>query len=118
MRPGLLIAVLSACSSTSPAPKTPVQPSAPAETLWDKGTFIVVDNQAVVADSEENFEVYRRADGYRISVKFKRPAPSGERSDGEGSLLLDDHFSPLLGTMSTKLKTETQGAANLSAARN
>jgi hypothetical protein len=100
----LLIAVLSACSKGSPAPVVPAGPLQPAaETLWDSGTFIVVDKEVILPDTEENFEIYRREGGYRITVKFKRPAPTGERSEGEGTLLVDDRFSPQQGTMTTTL---------------
>jgi hypothetical protein len=107
MRVVLLIAVLAGCARTS-APATPSPAEAPPasaapETLWDSGTFITVDKEVVLAGMEESFEIYRTADGYRISVRWKRPAPTGEPSDGEAVLVTDADFRPLQGSMMSTL---------------
>lgn len=100
MRRVALIAVIAGCSA-QPAPVAPaVQPAPPpAETLWDRGTFITVDKELVLPDTEESFEIYRTEDGYRITVEWKRPAPTGELSDGEVTLRTDTEFRPLQGAM-------------------
>jgi hypothetical protein len=104
MRRVPLIAVIAGCSAPSPAPIAPT-PAAPqtAETLWDRGTFVTVDKDVVVPDIEEKFEIYRTATGYRFAVTWRRPAPTGEPSDGEVVLFTDDHFSPVQGKMITTL---------------
>ncbi|HEY5923673.1 MAG TPA: hypothetical protein VIV11_18455 [Kofleriaceae bacterium] len=95
-----LIAVLSGCSGASTAQKPVVEPPVvPAETLWDRGTFITVDKAAILPDTEENFEIYRTGEGYKFVVKYKRPAPTGELSDGEVTLFTDAKLSPLQGNM-------------------
>jgi len=103
MRGVPLIAVMAACSSAPPKPIAPEQPPPTAETLWDSGTFIVVDKEVILPDTEEKFEIYRTGDGYRIVVKWKRPAPTGEPGDGEVTLFTDDHFSPRQGKMISTL---------------
>lgn len=108
MRRMALIAVIAGCSAPAaraPSAATPVEPAAqPAETLWDRGTFVTVTNEYVLPDVEESFEIYRRDGGYRITVTWKRPSPTGEPADGEVTLVTDDHFSPLQGTMLTRLR--------------
>ena len=105
MRGVLLIAVLAGCSA-SPAPVAPrPEPSSPpAETLWDSGTFVMLDRDFVLPDTEESFEIFRTDAGYRITVKWTRPAPTGEPSDGEVTLSTDSRFSPLRGEMKTAIK--------------
>ena len=90
MRRVPLIAVIAGCSAPSPAPIAPT-PAAPqtAETLWDRGTFVTVDKDFVLPGVEEKFEIYRTAGGYRFAITWKRPAPTGEPSDGEVVLLTD-----------------------------
>ena len=107
MRVVLLIAVLAGCARTS-ASTAPAPPEVPAgeaapETLWDSGTFITVDKEVVLPGVEESFEIYRTADGYRITVRWKRPAPTGEPSDGEAVLVTDPDFRPLQGSMMSTL---------------
>lgn len=102
MRRVLLIAVIAGCSAASPAPVAATNEApAAAETLWDRGTFVTVDKDYVLPDVEEKFEIYRTADGYRFVVTWKRPAPTGEPSDGELVLSTDDRFSPVQGKMIT-----------------
>jgi hypothetical protein len=105
MRRVLLIAMIAGCSAPAPAPLAPT-PAAPpaAETLWDRGTFVTVHNDFVLPDVEEKFEIYRTGDGYRFVITWKRPAPTGEPSDGEVTLFTDDHFSPVQGKMITTLR--------------
>jgi hypothetical protein len=102
MRRVLLIAVIAGCSAPAPAPVAANSAAPPsAETLWDRGTFVTVDKDFVLPDVEEKFEIYRTGDGYRFAVTWKRPAPTGEPSDGEVVLFTDDHFSPVQGKMIT-----------------
>jgi hypothetical protein len=101
MRGVPLIAVIAGCSAPAPAPVAPIAPPAPAETLWDRGTFVTVAKDVVLPDVDEKFEIYRTHAGYRFVVTWKRPAPSGEPSDGEVVLFTDDHFSPVQGKMVT-----------------
>ncbi len=105
MRRVLLIAVIAGCSATPPpvAPG-PSEASPPAETLWDSGTFITVHEGFVLPGVDEKFEIYRTASGYRFAVTWHRPAPTGEPSEGEVVLTTDQHFTPLLGTMTTTLR--------------
>jgi hypothetical protein len=100
MRLVLLIACLAGCSAPAPvAPKPSVPTSEQAETLWDRGTFVTVERDLVLPGIEETFEIYRRPDGYRIFVRWKRPVPSGELADGETTLFLDDRFGTVQGSM-------------------
>jgi hypothetical protein len=100
MRRVALIAVIAGCSApAAPAAKAPEPAPTTAETLWDRGTFITVDKEFVLPDVEESFEIYRTGGGYRIVARWKRPAPSGERGDGEVTLNTDVHFRPLQGAM-------------------
>jgi hypothetical protein len=106
MRRVLLIAMIAGCSAPAPVPVAPsapaVQPPAqPAETLWDRGTFVTVARDYVLPGIEEKFEIYRTPSGYRFVVTWKRPASTGEPSEGEVMLATDDHFSPVQGTMVT-----------------
>jgi hypothetical protein len=111
MRRVLLIAVIAGCSAPAAAPVAPTPAaSQPAETLWDRGTFVTVDKDVVLPDVEEKFEIYRTSEGYRFVVTWKRPAPTGEPSDGEVVLVTDDRFSPVQGSMITTQHT-TGGAA-------
>ena len=98
-----LIAVLSGCSGASTAQKPVVEPPAQAETLWDRGTFITVDKELILPDTEESFEIYRTGEGYKFVVRYKRPAPTGELSDGEVTLFTDAKFSPLQGRMTSTI---------------
>lgn len=98
-----LIAAIAGCSA--PAAQKPlaerVEPA--TESLWDKGTFVTIADNREDPNIEEHFEIYRRADGYRINVTWKRPSPTGEPSDGEVTLFTDEHFSPVQGQMVTTL---------------
>ena len=108
MRGVPLIVVLTACSapptpiSPAPVPPAPATSSTP-ETLWDRGTFVVIDKEFVLPDTEETFEIFRTDDGYRFAVRFKRPAPTGELSDGQVTLHTDRRFVPLQGTMTSTI---------------
>ncbi|HEY5950549.1 MAG TPA: hypothetical protein VIV40_33890 [Kofleriaceae bacterium] len=109
MRRVPLIAVIAGCSATpAPVAPAPPPPAQPTETLWDRGTFVTVDKDVVLPDVEEKFEIYRTGDGYRFVVTWKRPAPTGEPSEGEAVLTTDDHFSPLQGKMTTTLHTTSR----------
>jgi hypothetical protein len=104
MRRVLLIAMIAGCSAPATPPAAPTPPPAappPAETLWDRGTFVTVHRDLVLPEVEEKFEIYRTPSGYRFVITWKRPAPSGEPSDGEVVLITDDHFSPVQGSMVT-----------------
>ncbi len=104
MRRVPLIVMIAGCSGSAAAPK-PAEPAAPSsETLWDRGTFVTLDHEQVLPDIEERFEIHRTDGGYRFDVTWKRPAPTGEPSDGEVTLATDDRFSPLQGTMTTTLR--------------
>jgi hypothetical protein len=106
MRRVALIAMIAGCSGAPAAQKPVPEPApAPAETLWDRGTFVTVENEVLVPGVEEAFEIYRTASGYRFAVTWKRPAPTGEPSSGEVTLVTDDHFSPLQGRMVTTLRS-------------
>lgn len=105
MRRVLLIAVIAGCSATpAPVPPAPEPAGPPAETLWDSGTFITVGADLVLPGVDEKFEIYRTADGYRFTVTWHRPAPTGEPSEGEVSLSTDRRFTPLWGTMVTTIR--------------
>lgn len=108
MRRVPLIAVIAGCSTT-PAPVAPAPGPAepPAETLWDSGTFITVNNGFVLPGVDEKFEIYRTASGYRFSVAWQRPAPTGEPSEGEVVLTTDQRFTPLQGRMTTTIRGTT-----------
>jgi hypothetical protein len=106
MRLVLLIAVLSGCSASAPVPSAPKPaepPAEAAETLWDRGTFVTVERDLVLPGIEETFEIYRRERGYRIAVRWKRPAPTGEPADGETTLLLDERLATVQGSMLSNL---------------
>jgi hypothetical protein len=103
MRRVPLIVMIAGCSGSAAAPK-PAEPATPSsETLWDRGTFVTLDHEQVLPGIEETFEIHRTSTGYRFDVTWKRPAPTGEPSDGEVTLATDEHFSPLQGAMTTTL---------------
>jgi len=98
-----LIAALIAASGACSAPaRPPVAPSAPPrETLWDHGTFIEVDKTKIAPDTQETFEIWKTADGYRFVVTWKRPMPTGEPSDGAVTLVTDLDFAVQAGEMTS-----------------
>jgi len=98
-----LIAAIAGCSA--PAAQKPLaERTQPAtETLWDRGTFVTIDKENLLPDTEESFEIYQRPDGYRFVVRWKRPAPTGEQSEGEVELVTDAQFSPLEGKDTTTI---------------
>jgi hypothetical protein len=109
MRRVLLIAVIAGCSAApAPSPVAPVSPPAAAETLWDRGTFITVERDLVLPGVDETFEIFRTADGYRFTVTWHRPAPTGEPSEGEVTLFTDRRFTPLQGTMVTTIRAASR----------
>jgi hypothetical protein len=94
--------VVAACSGASQAPGTaPVAPlgsgATATDTLWDAGTFIIVDKAVVDPASEETFEIHKTASGYRLAIEWKRPIPTGEPADGKVTFETDAHFSPITG---------------------
>lgn len=96
----LLIVAVAACSGSAPAPVTPAAPlgsAAVPESLWDKGTFVAVDKDAVDPDHMENFEIFQTASGYRLSIEWKRRMPTGQMADGSIEFQLDSELSPLAG---------------------
>src|SRR5688572_27852698 len=72
MRGVLPIVVAAGYTATPPpATPTPLAEAAPAaETVWDRGTYVTIDNGVVFADSEENFEIFRTPAGYRMTVQW------------------------------------------------
>jgi hypothetical protein len=100
-----LIAAVCACSAPSSAPVHPSPTTAPAvqETLWDHGTFIEVDKAKVAPDTQEAFEIWKTADGYRFVVHSKRPMPTGEPSESAVTLVTDLDFRVTTGEMSSTL---------------
>lgn len=103
----LLIALAAACGAApEPAPVAPLAPEAvPQDSLWDQGTFIEVDKEKIAPDTEESFQIYRTASGYRFVVTWKRPAPTGEPSDGKVTLETDNQFDVIAGEMVSTLHT-------------
>ncbi len=98
----VVAACAAACSGGSQAPGTaPVAPlgtgSGAPETLWDAGTFIIVDKQVVEPSSEESFKIHQTEAGYRIAIEWKRPIPTGEAADGKVTFETDTRFSPITG---------------------
>lgn len=95
----LLIAGLAGCSGAAQPPATaPVVPATDAaDVLWDRGTFVIVDKANIVSATEETFEIYKTSTGYRFDVTWKRPAVTGEPSDGTITLTTDARFSPTSG---------------------
>lgn len=102
----LLIAMIAGCSAPPRPPPAPAPEPAgpPAETLWDSGTFVTVERDYVLPGIDEKFEIYRTADGYRFTVIWHRPAPTGDPSEGEVELFTDRRFSPLAGKMVTRIR--------------
>jgi hypothetical protein len=100
----LLISLVAACSGASGTAAIPQSPVASAETLWDQGTFIVVDKEKVDPDAEETFELYRSDDGFRLVVRWKRLLPTGEPASGAITLRTDEQFSPLSGEDEMELR--------------
>jgi hypothetical protein len=104
-----LIAAVCGCSAPATAPVTPAtQPAPPAtpaaqETLWDHGTFIEVDKAKVAPATQEAFEIWKSADGYRFVIHWKRPMPTGEPSEGAVTLVTDLDFRVTAGEMSSTL---------------
>jgi hypothetical protein len=94
----LPIAVLAGCSSAAVAPVAPSAPSAPAasDSLWDHGTFVVVDGEQTLSDSEERFEIYATPAGFRFAITWKRETAS-EPTDGTITLETDHRFGPITG---------------------
>lgn len=97
----LPIALLAACSGgqgPGGAPTAPLGGSAAVpDSIWDQGTFVVVDKDKVAADTEESFQIWKTATGYRFTITWKRPLPTGEPADGKVTLETDAKFSPLTG---------------------
>lgn len=99
----LLIAAVAGCSGAAQPPVTaPVAPlpgtaAAVPDALWDKGMFVVVDKEHVVSQTEETFEIWKTSSGYRFTVSWKRPLPTGEPADGAITLETDARFSPTTG---------------------
>jgi hypothetical protein len=93
----LLISLAVACSGSSGTKPIAPVPVPKSETLWDQGTFIVVDKEKVDPDAEEKFELFRSDDGFRLVVHWKRVLPTGEPASGTITLRTDDQFSPISG---------------------
>ena len=89
------LGAVAACRGASQAPGT--APVAPAETPWDRGTFVIAEGDPAAATTEENFQITRTPAGYRIRVTWKRPSPTGEATDGQVTFETDEHFSPITG---------------------
>lgn len=91
--------VLGACSAPARPPAAPTPP--PQETLWDHGTFIEVDKTKVAPGTQETFEIWKTADGYRFVVTWKRPMPTGEPSEGAVTMVTDLDFAVQAGEMTS-----------------
>jgi hypothetical protein len=100
-----LIAALCACSAPAAPPARPAVTPMPAaaETLWDHGTFIEVDKAKIAPETQEAFEIWKTADGYRFVIHWKRPMPTGEASEGAVTLVTDLDFRVTAGEMSSTL---------------
>lgn len=113
-----LIVGLAACASGSQgagtAPVTPLATPVP-ETVWDAGTFVIVDNQVIQPGSDETFEILETSAGYRISIDWKRPLPTGEPADGHVAFETDKRFSPIAGsdTMNRRLADRVEVTRSL-----
>ncbi len=96
----LLIVLLAGCAGNAQGPgtTTPLTGSADSvpDSLWDEGTFIVVDKERV-EPGEEKFRIYRTDSGYRFAISWNRSIPTGEPADGSVTLETDDRFSPTSG---------------------
>lgn len=106
VRVALIVAVAACAGGSQGGGTAPVTPLAapPPETVWDQGTFVIVDKQ-VVQPGEESFAIHKTGSGYRIAIDWKRPLPTGEPADGQVAFETDERFSPIAGrdTMSLRL---------------
>ena len=111
MRRVLLIVVVTGCwgkpSVIQPAPAQPLpgptaavaSPAPPADTVWDRGTFVTVAQGKPLPDYMESFVIHRTPEGYRLDVQWRRPAQSGAMNDGHVTMSTDAHFTPVSGEM-------------------
>lgn len=113
----LLIGAVCACAApATPAaaptgPRPPVDTSGPpgaTETLWDHGTFVEIDDDKPVANTEEAFQIYRIPSGYRFVVTWKRPLPTGELGEGAVTLVTDDRWRVQSGEMESTIHMSTR----------
>jgi hypothetical protein len=83
-------------------------PAPPADTVWDRGTFVTVAQGKPLPDYMEAFVIHRTPEGYRLDVQWRRPAISGAMNDGHVTMTTDDHFTPISGQM-VSVDHETKG---------
>lgn len=104
----LLIVAVTACSGAAPTQTAPLGTAQTVpDSLWDQGTFIVVDKEKIETSAEEKFEIFRTATGYRLVVTWKRTLPTGEPANGTITLLTDARFAPVSGEDVMTLHTAT-----------